>query len=271
METALTIVARLQTDLAADGLSLIGLNLLLLILFAAGLVSGISGFAFSAVAACILWILPPLTAIPLLMMLSVSNQLLSLAALRRDIRLLPSSDAEGTLPYIFGGLVGVPIGIAVLRHLPSGGVAAVLGAFLVGYSAFMLWRSQTPSVLGVNWRAAVMIGALGGVVGGFSAFPGSMPVVWLSLRGRGKEEMRGVVQPYILTLQIFALALLTLRGTLRIDESALLLFALAMPVVLMGTAAGVALYRRLSDLNFRRAVLLFLAVSGLALVGKAWG
>jgi uncharacterized membrane protein YfcA len=93
METALTIIARLQTDLAADGLSLIGLNLLLLILFAAGLVSGISGFAFSAVAACILWILPPLTAIPLLMMLSVSNQLLSLAALRRDIRLLPSLDA----------------------------------------------------------------------------------------------------------------------------------------------------------------------------------
>src|SRR5262249_30105395 len=45
------------------------------VLFLAGVVSGLSGFAFSAVAACML--LPPLQAVPLLMLLSICNQLLS--------------------------------------------------------------------------------------------------------------------------------------------------------------------------------------------------
>ena len=35
------------------------------VLFLAGVVSGLSGFAFSAVAACVLWLLPPLQAVPM--------------------------------------------------------------------------------------------------------------------------------------------------------------------------------------------------------------
>ena len=50
---------------------------LISLLFLAGVVSGLSGFAFSAVAAGILWLLPPLQAVPLIMLLSTCNQLLS--------------------------------------------------------------------------------------------------------------------------------------------------------------------------------------------------
>jgi uncharacterized membrane protein YfcA len=38
--------------------------------------------------------------------------------------------------------------------------------------------------------------------------------------------------------------------------------------VLFGSAIGVALYRRISDVNFRRAVLILLALSGAGLVAK---
>ena len=39
---------------------------IVVVLFLAGVISGLSGFAFSAVAACVLWLLPPLQAIPLI-------------------------------------------------------------------------------------------------------------------------------------------------------------------------------------------------------------
>jgi uncharacterized membrane protein YfcA len=40
-------------------------------------------------------------------------------------------------------------------------------------------------------------------------------------------------------------------------------------MLLLGTSTGVALYRRMSEVNFRRAVLLLLMVSGVSLIAKA--
>ena len=90
------------------------------VLFLAGVVSGLSGFAFSAVAACVLWLLPPLQAVPLIMLLSVCNQLLSVGTLRNEMVLCGTAKREGALAYIAGGLVGVPIGLALLQTLPAG-------------------------------------------------------------------------------------------------------------------------------------------------------
>ena len=73
------------------------------VLFLAGVVSGLAGFAFSAIAACIVWLLPPLQAVPLVMLLSACNQLLSISKLRQEMALRSSAEREGALPYIVGG------------------------------------------------------------------------------------------------------------------------------------------------------------------------
>ena len=49
-----------------------------------------------------------------------------------------------------------------------------------------------------------------------------------------------------------------------------LLWALTLPAVLLGTSTGLTLYRRFSEVNFRRAVLiLLLIVSGVSLLAKS--
>ena len=63
-----------------NGFSPFTAGAIVMVLFLAGVVSGLSGFAFSAVAAGILWLLPPLQAVPLIMPLSTCNQLLSVGA-----------------------------------------------------------------------------------------------------------------------------------------------------------------------------------------------
>ena len=125
-----------------------------LVLFLAGVVSGLSGFAFSAVAACILWLLPPLQAVPLIMLLSVCNQLLSIGTLRKEMVLRGTAEREGALAYIVGGLAGVPIGILLLQTLPAGTFAAGLGVFLISYSVLVLLKPDRLRITLSGWKVA---------------------------------------------------------------------------------------------------------------------
>jgi uncharacterized protein len=238
------------------------------VLFLAGVVSGLSGFAFSAVAACVLWLLPPLQAIPLIMLLSVCNQLLSIGRLRKEMVLRSTVEREGALAYIAGGLAGAPIGLGLLQILPATIFAGGLGLFLIVYSVLVLLKPDSLRIKLSGWKPAMAVGAAGGVIGGFSAFPGSMPVVYLGLRGLSKAETRGITQPYILALQLISLSILALTHSAIFNAQFWLLWALSLPAVLLGSLAGVALYRRMSEVNFRRAVLILLIFSGASLVAK---
>jgi uncharacterized membrane protein YfcA len=227
-----------------------------IVLFLAGVVSGLAGFAFSAIAACVLWLL------------SACNQLLSISKLHQEMTIWSNAEREGALPYIIGGLGGVPIGVALLRALPSEMFAAGLGGFLIAYSVFMLLMPDTLRITVSGWRAATAVGALGGIVGGFSGFGASILVVYLGLRGSGKSATRGITQPYILTMQFASLGVLVVSDATIFNIFFWFLWAITLPAVLLGSGTGVALYRRLSDGNFRRAVLILLILSGASLLLK---
>jgi len=242
------------------------------VLFLAGVVSGLSGFAFSAVAACVLWLLPPLQAVPLIMLLSACNQLLSVGRLRKEMVLRGTAEREGAIAYIAGGLVGVPIGLVALQALPTRMFAGGLGLFLIVYSALVLLKPDSLRIKLSGWKPAVAVGAAGGIVGGFSAFPGSMPVVYLGLRGLGlrgvsKANTRGITQPYILALQLISLGILALTHSAIFNAQFWLLWVLTLPAVLLGSLTGVALYRRLSGAlpSFDRKPLRSFAVGNVGL------
>ncbi len=262
------VVAFVSTSITGGGFSPAMAGVIAAVLFLAGVVSGLSGFAFSAVAACVLWLLPPLQAVPLIMLLSACNQLLSVGTLRKEMVLCDTAEREGALAYIAGGVVGVPIGLGLLQGLPTRTFAGGLGLFLIVYSVFVLLKPDRLRIKLSGWMPAVAVGAAGGVIGGFSAFPGSMPVVYLGLRGASKANTRGITQPYILVLQLISLGILALTHSAIFNARFWLLWALTLPAVLLGSWTGVALYRRMSEVNFRRAVLILLIVSGIGLLAK---
>src|SRR5215472_726644 len=114
---------------------------------------------------------------------------MSIGKLRREIVLLSSGGREGALPYIIGGLAGVPLGVALLRGLPNDCFAFGLGLFLIVYSAFMLMMPRYELITVAGRRAAIAIGAIGGVIGGFSGFGASILVVYLGLRNADKSTV----------------------------------------------------------------------------------
>ena len=109
----------------------------------------------------------------------------------------------------------------------------------------------------------------GGVIGGFTAFPGAAVVVWSGLRRQSKAEARAIVQPYILGLQVVSIAILAVERPETFGTAFWTLLAVTLPIVLPCTVLGVRLYRSLSDLNFRRVTYMLLGTSGCGLLLKA--
>jgi uncharacterized protein len=245
---------------------------LVCILGASAIMSGLSGFGFSAIGALCLWLLPPKLGVPLLMTLSSANQLLSLGQLQADLRPLRHWWPDGPAPYLLGGLLGVPVGLSILHSLPTATLMAVFGGFLVVYAVYSMLKPQNLHVaLEGSWFAAVLVGLAGGVIGGFTAFPGAAVVVWSGLRRLPKSESRAIVQPYILGLQLVSLAVLAVEHPETFDSTYWALLAITIPVVLPCTLLGVTVYKSLSDVNFRRVTFMLLGTSGLGLLVKAAG
>jgi len=252
------------------GLTPLSIALLIVVLAASALMSGLSGFGFSAIGALCLVLLPPKLGVPLLMTLSAANQIMSLRQLRADMQPIRSWWPDGPAPYLLGGLVGVPIGLAILGALPTTQLMLVFGGFLVAYAAYSLMRPHgVQKTIEGGWVASSLVGMSGGVIGGFTAFPGAAVVVWNGLRHVPKQQARGIVQPYIFGLQLLSIALLAVEKPSTFSPTYWLLLAITIPVVLPCTLLGVRLYRRLSDVNFRRITFVLLGISGLGLLIKA--
>jgi hypothetical protein len=245
---------------------------LVCILGVSALMSGLSGFGFSAIGALCLWLLPPKLGVPLLMSLSAANQLLSLGQLKADLKPLRQWWPDGPAPYLAGGFIGVPAGLAILHSLPTSTLMAIFGAFLIIYAT---WSMLKPESLNVEprggWFAASLVGLAGGVIGGFTAFPGAAVVVWSGLRRLPKGESRSIVQPYILGMQLVSLAMLAAKHPETFDRTYWALLVITVPIVLPCTLLGVNLYKSLSDVNFRRITFMLLGTSGLGLLIKAAG
>jgi len=245
-----------------------------LIFALAGFVSGLSGFGFSAVGIAVLWFMAPTRAIPLLMALSIANQLLSMSQLKDDM--LPASKwwSHGPAPYIVGGACGVPLGVWVMANLPAAELTFTTGIVLLTYSIWTVFKPRAVFINSTGVVAHLMVGLIGGVIGGFTAFPGAALVVWAGLKNLSKAEQRAVVQPYILAMQVISLvSMIFLRfGDLTsnpFDETFWLFFLLLVPVVLPMTKLGVVAFKKMSDMNFKNITLGVLAFSGGGLVYKS--
>jgi uncharacterized membrane protein YfcA len=230
----------------------------LIIVFAGSLAAGLAGFAFSAVTGAILFhLLAPINAVPLLLACSITTQLFSIS------KLWHSMQWTKCLPYLIGGFAGIPIGAELLKAFDAHAFAMGFGLFLICYSLYMLLRPHV-AVRGGGRYVEVAAGFVGGITGGATAFPGAIPTVWCSLRGLSKLEQRGIVQPFILLMQIATLIYFSKIGILA--SATLTTYLWCAPAVVLGTWLGLQMFHRIDDKKFRQVILLFLMISGATLL-----
>jgi uncharacterized protein len=233
--------------------------LLSVAVFSGAFVSGLAGFAFSAVAGGILLhVLQPLEAVPLMMACSVGVQATNLWALRKNIQW------KDSLILVLGGLLGVPIAVWLLHLTDARTFREGFGLMVTLYASYMLFRPSLTYLQQMNRGRNALIGFGGGLIGGLTAMPGALPTIWCDMHGIPKNQQRGLVQPFIAAMQLFALALMLMRN----DLSSKLLFdlLLSIPALLAGSILGIFAFRHVNDATFRRIVLIILLASGLMLL-----
>ena len=228
----------------------------------AGLVQGISGFAFAMVAMSVwVWGIEPRLAAVMAVCGALVGQVIAVFTVRRGLRL------AALLPFLAGALVGVPLGTWALPHLEPTAFKLTLGLFLLVCCPAMLLAHRVPRLhAGGRWADAA-VGLLGGAMGGIGGFSGVLPSLWITLRGWDKDLQRSVIQNFSLVTLCATLASYVVAGLATPDMWPKL--AVVVPALLLPSLIGARIYHGLSPAAFKQVVLVLLTCAGAAMVAAA--
>ncbi|MFL6790486.1 MAG: sulfite exporter TauE/SafE family protein [Bradyrhizobium sp.] len=235
------------------------LALFLFATFAGALVAGLSGFAFGLIAASIwLYILNPVQTATLIIVFGLIVQGYSVWKLRRAL------EWKKLWPFLLGATLGVPIGVTILTWANPAHVRMGVGAFLVLYSLYALFRPAIPPVKAGGAAADAGVGFLNGVLGGITGLAGILVTIWCGLRGWPKDVQRTVFQPVAVAIFLMSALWIGAKGVIAADT--VKLFVTGLPALLAGTWLGLKLFGRLDEPAFRKIVLVLLLLSGAVLI-----
>nr|WP_315224581.1 sulfite exporter TauE/SafE family protein [uncultured Albidiferax sp.] len=228
----------------------------------AGFVQGLSGFAYGLVAMSFwAWTLEPRLAAALAVFGSLTGQVLAAVTVRRGF------DAKALLPFVLGGLLGIPLGVVLLPRLDMDWFRLGLGSLLVVWCPAMLMARHLPRITaGGRWADGV-VGMAGGVMGGLGGFTGALPTLWCTLRGLEKDAQRAIVQNFNLSMLLVTMGSYLASGI--VTRSMLPMFGVVAVAMLVPTLLGARLYIGISEAAFRKTVLGLLTASGVAMLVAA--
>jgi uncharacterized membrane protein YfcA len=204
--------------------------------------------------------LPPTLAGPLVVISIIGSNLQALP------RVWPHINLRHTAPFVLGGLLGVPIGVALLGlvsvPLFKGFVAAVILIFL----ATMLIYGKHIRLPAKAERLNPLIGLIGGTMSGLAGLAGVAPTIWATLLRWDKPTKRGIFQSYNLSMAMLSMATRGWAGYLTPEFWRLAL--IAVPVSAAAAWVGVRIYMRLGEVQFHGMVMAILGASGLSILAS---
>jgi uncharacterized membrane protein YfcA len=225
----------------------------------AGFVQGLSGFGYSLTAMSLwVWTIEPQLAAVLAVFGALTGQIIAAVTVRRGF------NAAHVLPFLLGGLAGLPLGVYVLPRLDVPMFKALLGLFLVVVCPLMFFADRLPRLTHGGRAADAAAGAAGGFMGALGGASGVIPTLWCTLRGFEKSVQRAVIQNF--NLAMLAITFSTYVATGIATREMIPLFAVVAPAMLIPSLLGARLYSRISDTGFRKVVLGLLTASGFALL-----
>ena len=169
----------------------------------------------------------------------------------------------------FYSAFGIGIGFYLIHRLDELSMRRGLGVFLIAYSLYALATAGAAPVLPSRWRRALAAGT--GVAGGFlgtlfGAGVGPIYVVYFNTLRMEREIFRVTMSAVVLLGGVARIAGYSRLGLYQ--ASSVLLIAIGLPLVLLGSWVGDWLILRLDPRMFGRLVGGLILLSGVALVAK---
>lgn len=233
----------------------------------AGFAQGLSGFGFGLVAMSIwAWTIDPKLAAVMAVFGALTGQILTAFTVRRAF------NVKQVLPFIMGGLIGIPIGTIILPYLNIYLFKLILGILLVVWCPSMLFSNYLPTLKINNFKIErcieSIIGIFGGIMSALGGFTGVIPTLWCTVRGYPKDEQRSLIQNFNIT--ILSVTMITYIAKGNVTKEMLPQFAIIAPAMLIPNLLGARLYKGISDILFKKIVLSLLTASGITLLISAF-
>jgi uncharacterized membrane protein YfcA len=227
-----------------------------LVILLAYVVRGIAGFGSGLIAVPLLSVMAPVQmVVPVVVSLdyvgsgvqSVRN--LGRVVWREQLTLLPFS------------LIGIALGLVLLRGVSTTVLSRALGGFVIVYAVYQLL--PLPPLHGSR-LAAIACGLVGGLVGTLFGTGGPFYAIYFNLRGLDKTEFRATFATNFLIdggVRLVGYVIAGLYGWSTLEWT-----TIALPIMTVGLYVGGRIHLGLSQRAFVRLVSLILVASGAALL-----
>ena len=185
-----------------------------------------------------------------------------LVEVRRQVRLAKVA------PLAVGSVVGVPVGILILRDVDAG-VLKILVAAVVILASVLFYLAPRLTLGGRNVLSALVTGALSGLLRASTSMAGPPVVLYTISHEKEIEEFRSTV----LALFLFT-SVLTVPGLIVADlisRDAVIATAVAVPGMALGLLVGARLRSRVEPQFFRTLVLAVLVITSIGVIVSASG
>ena len=230
------------------------------VIFAAYLVFGITGFGASPITIPVLVHLLPLAfVLPLAALLDLGSALALGFHTRRQ------ADSRELVTLVPFTLLGLTLGVTLLLRLPRDATLLALGLFVCTYAVNLMLRRETRRGLSRWWAAPA--GIAGGLVGALFGMGGPPYVMYLAGRITEPNAQRATISQMVilnvgLRVVAFALAGLLVSRTLWLAVAGLL------PVAWAGVWLGHRVHLRLAPATAARIIAAALFMAGAALIAR---
>jgi uncharacterized membrane protein YfcA len=230
------------------------------VLFGATVIRSAFGFGEALIAVPLLALVVPVeVAAPVSVLASITVALIAVIQDWRKIHV--RSAAWLVLPT----LLGIPLGLALLKAVAEPVVKAVLATVIIAFSVYSL-LARTHREL-KNDNTAWLFGFGAGVLGGAYGMNGPPLVVYGSLRGWPPQHFRATLQGYFLPASLAGLLGYSMAGLWT--PAVTRFYLLSLPLVVLATFLGRAINHRMNAHQFVRYVHGGLIVIGLILLIQA--
>jgi uncharacterized membrane protein YfcA len=230
---------------------------------AGGFINGLAGFG-TALFALGFWlqILPPAQAVAMGVVMSVASGLQGVWVVRKTV----FEHRARMLVFLLPALIGIPVGLTLLKLIPVDVLKFVIAAFMLLYGGFFAFRSNLPKLRKSYPIVDGIVGFLGGVLGAAAGLSGALPTMWCAMYPWSKSETRAILQPFNVLVLGLAMLAFAINGAYTWELSKIILIAL--PVTLMAAQIGITIFKHLNDNQFRRLIIGLLLMSGIVLMAR---
>lgn len=226
----------------------------LVIILAASITQGLTGFGFALVSVPILsMILPFDQVVPIVVSLSLLLNSLMLVSLFRYVEI------KKIWLLIVSSFIGIPIGGFILLAVQSYVLQIIVGILILAFSIILLLRITYP--IRKEYLAYPTTGIISGLLNSSISASGPPLVLFLSNQGKEKNVFKANLACFGCVLNITTLILFSFNGVLNGKVIHYTLFMLVAMVV--GTVIGMGLASKVREEGFKKIVVYLLMVSSL--------